>query len=104
MLDEHSKPGLMVGISLANPEGTGLFFAFQGSTGDRFELNEVSYEIIRRLDGTRSLSVIVSEIEAEFDGAEDVLQDALALVRELINEQLVTLDLRGDSVEGESNA
>jgi len=91
MLDERSRPRLKEGIALMNPEGTGLFFAFRSSTGERFELNEVSYEIIRQLDGERSLADIVRWIESEFHGAKDAKGDVLSLMSGLIEEELVTI-------------
>ncbi len=92
MLDEHSRPRLNEGITLLNPEGSGLFFAFRSSTGERFELNEVSFEIIQRLDGETSVHDIALWIESEFDGATDAKEDVLALVSGLISEELVTLN------------
>lgn len=91
MLDEHSKPRLKEGVSVVNPEGVDVLFAFRSSTGERFELNDVSCEIIRRLDGSTTLSAIVSQIEAEFDGAENVSEDVLEFVMCLVEEDLVTL-------------
>ena len=83
------RPRLVRSVKLCHPEGTGVFFAFSPETGERFELNEVSFEMLRRMDGTVTVEGICVAIVQEFEGAAEVQSDLAALLDNLISEGMV---------------
>jgi len=92
VLEELSKrPRLARDFTLSNPEGTGIYFAFCPQTGARFELNEVAYDLLGRMDGTASGLAICAAVAGCFEGAVDIESDYAALVRQLLSENLVEL-------------
>lgn len=90
MLDgSRLSPRLMKDVVLVHPEGTDQYFAYRSATGVRYELNEVAYEMLHRLDGKRDLATLSAEIEAEFESAADVQRDIETLLAGLLNEGLL---------------
>ena len=89
---DRMRPALRAGLGLVSPEGTGTYFVYDKESGDRFELNEVAFELMSRMDGTRTISELAVEIREVFEGAAeaaDDLQDLLAFLQE---EKLVVLN------------
>jgi len=89
VLEERRRyPRLKEGVKIVHPEGTDLFFVYRIASGERFELNEVSYEMLRLMDGSRDIEAVCIAIEAEFEGTQDVREDLEALLSKLIDEGL----------------
>jgi len=82
-------PRLVGSLKLHHPEGTDVYFAFSPETGERYELNVVSYEMLGRMDGTNTVEVICAAIIEGFEGAAEVNQDLSALLDDLVSEGLV---------------
>jgi len=91
-------------VKLVHPEGTDQFFAFRVDGGERYELNEVAYEMLRRIDGIRDLSTVTAEIEAEFEQGDNVRSDLEALVRQLVDEGLAELSQDSSTTAGGQDA
>ncbi|MEM7425109.1 MAG: pyrroloquinoline quinone biosynthesis peptide chaperone PqqD [Pseudomonadota bacterium] len=57
-----------------------------------FELDQVSAEILRRVDGERSLGVIVDDLAAAFDAPrEEILRDVSAFLQDFAAKRVVDL-------------
>ena len=88
---DQRYPRLVEGVTLVHPQGTDEFFAFRSATGERFELNEVAYEMLRRMDGSNDTDAICAAIRSEFADAESVGEDLDGLLSDLVAEGCVEL-------------
>jgi len=87
MLDGHRRyPRLLEGVRLMHPEGTDEFFVYRSAGGERYEINEVAYEMLSRMDGFHDTEAICAAISSKFEGAGTVRQDLEALLTELAAE------------------
>ncbi len=93
LVGDQRYPRLVEGVTLVHPQGTEEFFVFRSATGERFELNEVAYEMLRRMDGSNDTNAICAAIRADFENAESVGEDLDGLLRDLVAEGCV--ELRG---------
>ena len=88
MLDGHRRyPRLLEGVRLMHPEGTDEFFVYRSAGGERYELNEVAYEMLSHMDGFHDTEVICAAICAKFEGADTVREDLEALLKDLAAEE-----------------
>ena len=97
-------PRLRDGVRLVHPEGTDLFFAYCSTGGECYELNEVAYEMVRRMDGGHDVEAICGVIEAAFEGAGDVREDVEALLADLVAQGLALVQPGDTQKQGASNA
>ena len=87
MLDGHRRyPRLLEGVRLMHPEGTDEFFVYRSAGGERYELNEVAYEMLSLMDGSHNTEEICTSIRTKFDGAVTVDEDLEALLEDLASE------------------
>lgn len=77
------------GVRLQHPDGSDMFLAYRTSDGACYKVNEVAFEVLARLDGTRPVEEIATGIHAEFAGADTALGDIAAFLEALENEGLV---------------
>lgn len=84
MLDgTRQYPRITGGVKLVHPEGTDQYFIYKSATGERFELNEVSFEMLSLMDGSRDTEEICRSIQAEFEGADTAQEDLEDLIKEV---------------------
>jgi hypothetical protein len=95
---------LRADLRLAHPEGTEEYFLFSAVSGQRYELNDVSYEMLRRMDGRIDADAICTAICAEFKGGEDVRADLDTLLNEVQAEGLVEMQSPVDYEQEEPSA
>lgn len=87
MLDRIKQyPLIIEGVKLVHPENTEQYFIYNSATGERFELNEVSFEMLSLMDGSRDNKEICRVIQAEFEGADTAQEDLENLIKE-VNDQ-----------------
>ena len=87
MLDgTRQYPRIIEGVKLVHPEGTDQYFIYKSATGERFELNEVSFEMLSLMDGSRDTEEICRAIQAEFEGADTAQEDLEDLIKEVTAE------------------
>ncbi len=95
LVENRRYPCLVEGVTLVHPQGTDQFFVFRSATGERFELNEVAYEMLRRMDGSNDTDAICAAICAEFADAKSAGEDLESLLSDLAAEECV--ELQGES-------
>ena len=88
---DRQRPRLRPGVAFANPEGTDIYFVYDKESGDRFELNEVAFELVRRMNGECSVAALAVEMEELFEGTANALEDLWDLLRVLQADNLVEL-------------
>jgi len=87
MLDRVPKyPRLTEGVKLVHPEGTDQYFMYKSVTGERFELNEVAFEMFIRMDGSRDIDTIYLAIQTIFEEAKEARDDLEILIKEAVSE------------------
>lgn len=88
---DRGYPCLVDGVRLVHPEGTDEYFAYHCESGERWEMNEVAYEMLWRMNGSRSAEEICAAVCDEFAGAETVREDLDALIDDLTAQGCVEL-------------
>ena len=86
LVRERMYPRLIEEVKLVHPKGTDQYFIYKSVTGDRYELNEVSFEMLSLMDGSKNIEEISIAIQAEFEGADTVHEDLEALIKEFVSE------------------
>ncbi len=86
MLDERRYPCLVEDVRLVHPEGTDEFFVYRSVGGERYEVNEVAFKMLSRMDGTQDTKTICAAVGSEFKGADTVREDLETLMKEMLAE------------------
>ena len=89
MLEKLAKFRLRPGVKLVHPDGTDQFFLYRDNTGERYELNEVSYEMICQMRDGMDESAICAAIANDFESAENVRADLDTLLSALVAEGVI---------------
>ena len=92
MLAKGKYPRIAPGLRLAHPRGTEQYFAYHPDTGERYEVNEVSFRMMEMMNGTNEVEVICSAIQHEFSGADSVAGDLETLLQQLVQEKCVIIE------------
>ena len=88
---QRRYPCLVEDVKLVHPEGTDEFFVYRSRGGDRWEINEVAFEMLNRMDGTQDTETISAAIRSEFEGAEGVDEHLETLMKKMIAEGCLEL-------------
>ena len=86
---EQRSPRLADGQKLLHPADTDVFILYRSTTGERFELNEVAYEMLSCMDGHATVDAICETISSKYADADTVHEDLESLLAELVAEGLV---------------
>lgn len=92
MLVKGKYPRLAPGLRLVHPRGTEQYFAYRPDTGVRYEVNEVSFRMMEKMNGDNEVDVICSAVRQEFSGADSVASDLETLLQQLVQEECVIID------------
>ncbi len=92
MLAGHRQyPCLVDDVRLVHPEGTDEFFVYRSVSGQRYEVNEVAFEMLSRMDGTLDTTAICAAIRRKFHGADAVSEDLETLMKGMTAEGCLEL-------------
>lgn len=85
-------PRLVLDVAIFHPPGTDEYFAYFRNNGKRYELNEVSFEILALMNGQFSVDEIRRTIAEQFEDAITFDEDLQNLLTDLITEGLITYE------------
>jgi hypothetical protein len=87
---------------ILSQQASGTFILLHLDTGEYYALNDVGRRVWDLCDRTRQVAAIVTTVCDEYEApAETIAADVLALVQELVHEQLV---VEGHETAGEAAA
>ena len=91
LANDRRYPRLVEGVKLVHPEGTDQYFMYNSEAGDRYELNEVAFEMLKKMNGSHDIEEICRVIQAGFEEADSVHEDLEALIKKVAAEGYVEL-------------